>query len=585
MAKHSGKQGIIFEQAFKRACSLIKLDFSVDTVSVNCMWDIEPISENWNKLLQNKKVNIKQYGTRWLFSLSANKLDKVLWGKEATEKERLVFLNIVKTVIKKRLNNIIWLSPKTEDVQKQIITNQNKKNKKALVEIFSNDNYEMVTSDNINIDFQKVKEGQPFIPNSIVLKKGGKVIARGERQAHNNRLYFKLVPSIKRDIISAMEENMKEIKEKRGFVKYKNRDGEVIYTHGDTAEVFLNDTGKVETILIKELEFEKTESDLATTTTGMDIKYTPAPIGPKVIPVKKKKKTEVYEVDICPYCNKEIGEKAYFMDEKTGYIYHRGCAEQGAIGRKNPDQKYENGYVIVNPFNVKTTGMQNYDDYMQSNKGKIEYMTPEKYMKFSAQINKKTIDDEEKEITPAKVIQFSNAMEKGEYFPVPVLDFIDGRQEGRHRVKAAAKLGINKIPVFTIKKMTRIGEATERSKKDMQNFLITVLRILKRRYPKLIFTDEAKKLSDNYEIEMSLIHATEDHQLDSLKEIYNKYLKYFLKLYGFIIRRDTRSSSKGRVYWYHNFEQPAKGWHIAIAFPYMYVPDHRWRIKIILVGE
>lgn len=50
----------------------------------------------------------------------------------------------------------------------------------------------------------------------------------------------------------------------------------------------------------------------------------------KVIPVIKKSRTITQEYEVCPHCQKEIGEKETFVD-KENYRYHRPCFAKGPI--------------------------------------------------------------------------------------------------------------------------------------------------------------------------------------------------------------------------------------------------------------
>lgn len=52
---------------------------------------------------------------------------------------------------------------------------------------------------------------------------------------------------------------------------------------------------------------------------------------PKVTPRIKSKKVIEQDVETCPHCNQEIGEKEIYVDD-DGYEHHRGC-DQGPIGR------------------------------------------------------------------------------------------------------------------------------------------------------------------------------------------------------------------------------------------------------------
>lgn len=43
-------------------------------------------------------------------------------------------------------------------------------------------------------------------------------------------------------------------------------------------------------------------------------------------PIINKKRTKTEEYEVCPHCNKEIGEKALFYD--GNHWYHRSCPDK-----------------------------------------------------------------------------------------------------------------------------------------------------------------------------------------------------------------------------------------------------------------
>jgi hypothetical protein len=57
-------------------------------------------------------------------------------------------------------------------------------------------------------------------------------------------------------------------------------------------------------------------------------------------PIIRKKKTIVIDVEICPHCNKEIGEKETYMDPKN-FVFHRSCMDKGPIDQITPMSREE----------------------------------------------------------------------------------------------------------------------------------------------------------------------------------------------------------------------------------------------------
>lgn len=54
-----------------------------------------------------------------------------------------------------------------------------------------------------------------------------------------------------------------------------------------------------------------------------------------ITPVIKKTRTRIEDYEVCPHCNKEIGEKEIFMD-KDNYLYHSPCFSKGPIDKVKP---------------------------------------------------------------------------------------------------------------------------------------------------------------------------------------------------------------------------------------------------------
>jgi hypothetical protein len=65
----------------------------------------------------------------------------------------------------------------------------------------------------------------------------------------------------------------------------------------------------------------------------------------KITPVIKKTRTIVEEYEVCPHCQKEIGEKQTFID-KDNYVFHRPCYEKGPIEKIKPMSSEELAKVL-----------------------------------------------------------------------------------------------------------------------------------------------------------------------------------------------------------------------------------------------
>jgi len=112
-------------------------------------------------------------------------------------------------------------------------------------------------------------------------------------------------------------------------------------------------------------------------------------------------------------------------------------------------------------------GLIKYPRYHKQAKGicsRIDHISPDKYLQESARIHfaEKDIKIDSKEILRdmAKVeasrvdkkyvnLYYQQA-KKGSKMPLPVLDYRENSQEGRHRAVVAKKLGLKKIPVLVV---------------------------------------------------------------------------------------------------------------------------------------
>jgi len=132
-------------------------------------------------------------------------------------------------------------------------------------------------------------------------------------------------------------------------------------------------------------------------------------------------------------------------------------------------------------FDITTTGMSYYDamiqkghitgnrdpvEYFKTNKGitfKIEWMSPEEYLKKEFNMRLKTwdLDDSTNDLSFEDYIsnsldfelieQYKKRTLEGSKMPMPMLDYNDMSQEGRHRAVVAQQLNIEEIPVLIVK--------------------------------------------------------------------------------------------------------------------------------------
>lgn len=84
--------------------------------------------------------------------------------------------------------------------------------------------------------------------------------------------------------------------------------------------------------------------------------------------------------------------------------------------------------------------------------GKIVYMTPDQYYILDAKIHNTNATTITHHIFKDTALEYKNRMLDGEKFPIPVLDFYQKTQEGRHRTYAIKMINAElEMPVLIIK--------------------------------------------------------------------------------------------------------------------------------------
>lgn len=84
----------------------------------------------------------------------------------------------------------------------------------------------------------------------------------------------------------------------------------------------------------------------------------------------------------------------------------------------------------------------------------IEPMTCEQYLEQCSVVrgHRPSLPENEHAcVNPGKIDKYAQSMKKGEKFPLPMLNYVFGNQDGRHRALAALANHANKIPVITFK--------------------------------------------------------------------------------------------------------------------------------------
>ena len=176
-------------------------------------------------------------------------------------------------------------------------------------------------------------------------------------------------------------------------------------------------------------------------------------------------------------------------------VYHRGkkskhyqCEECGEkFGQKQLDKIWglepSKSSISVTPikelsgkdfFDLTTTGTPYYDDmlgdddrvagsrtvkeYFLTEKGisfRISWIAPHTYFEESAKIHGSNVMKERLMIEEGLIQKYLDLALQGSKMPLPVLDYVHGSQEGRHRTMVAERLGLSRMPVLIV---TSAGE-------------------------------------------------------------------------------------------------------------------------------
>lgn len=116
-------------------------------------------------------------------------------------------------------------------------------------------------------------------------------------------------------------------------------------------------------------------------------------------------------------------------------------------------------------FYLTTTDMPHYDQLLdptkaeyfakeKGEKGTIIWMTPDEALAKGAEIHGVSMEEELRIVSEEAISKYTELMKQGEKFPLPVLDYKRKDQEGRHRLLAAKKVGVVRVPVLIVEEVT-----------------------------------------------------------------------------------------------------------------------------------
>ena len=114
-------------------------------------------------------------------------------------------------------------------------------------------------------------------------------------------------------------------------------------------------------------------------------------------------------------------------------------------------------------FDLQKTGMPFYDSMIKEPECfeeekklmfEIKNITTLEYFELSAEAHKSTVTREYLMISHNNIKNIKDWIDKGNKLPIPVIDFVTGIQEGRHRAVIADLEGLKSIPVMLIKEVS-----------------------------------------------------------------------------------------------------------------------------------
>lgn len=125
----------------------------------------------------------------------------------------------------------------------------------------------------------------------------------------------------------------------------------------------------------------------------------------------------------------------------------------------NPSPSTPESVAESKVIDVTTTDLPHYDQLMKlpeyfaeakGEKGTIIWMTPDEAIAKGAGIHDVLISEELRGVLPSLVDEYAEQMKAGKKFPLPVLDYKRGDQEGRHRILAAKQAGETRVPILIV---------------------------------------------------------------------------------------------------------------------------------------
>jgi hypothetical protein len=125
------------------------------------------------------------------------------------------------------------------------------------------------------------------------------------------------------------------------------------------------------------------------------------------------------------------------------------------VKNKGQNQEDIESIIHTSPIFSDKTESPVYAEKVSNGNAILEYMSPDNYIKKckKLQCQDGSIDEYVSNTINIELAKkYSKDMAQGNKFPIPIIDFVKGYQEGRHRAVAAKFLGYNSIPVVIVNK-------------------------------------------------------------------------------------------------------------------------------------
>lgn len=197
-----------------------------------------------------------------------------------------------------------------------------------------------------------------------------------------------------------------------------------------------------------------------------------------------------------------------------------------------------------NCIDVSSTGVSYYDDFLDDSKikyfrdknleGHIEYMTPLEYYEACAEIFNSSVESlkQQRRNDNSSIDWLTNALERGQKFNLPYVDFANAGQEGLHRMMVLADIfgwSEFEFPVLVVNyidsDLQNISEAHDCLQKAIDNSLdyrYAIDTLPDHLFSQIQFEIDKSREYEDFGYDLVLVNTTSDSYVVSLKGFENK---------------------------------------------------------------